>query len=64
MLLQMAAANPGRSGILIALAGMLMFSLNDTMGKWLVATYPVGQVLLVRSVAAFSLPRFCNSEIT
>jgi drug/metabolite transporter (DMT)-like permease len=34
------------------LAGMLLFALNDVMGKWLVATYSVGQVLLIRSVAA------------
>ncbi len=30
-----------------------MFALNDAMGKWLVASYSVGQVLLVRSVGAF-----------
>jgi drug/metabolite transporter (DMT)-like permease len=41
-----------RLGILIMLAGMLMFALNDTMGKWLVSTYSVGQVLLLRSAAA------------
>ncbi len=41
-----------RLGILVALLGMLMFSLNDVMGKWLVATYSVGQVLLLRSAAA------------
>ena len=34
------------------LLGILMFALNDTLGKWLVATYSVGQVLLIRSVAA------------
>ncbi|ASV83607.1 eamA-like transporter family protein [Ochrobactrum quorumnocens] len=34
------------------LLGMLMFSLNDAMGKWLVASYSVGQVILIRSVAA------------
>ncbi|WP_224008145.1 DMT family transporter [Aureimonas sp. SA4125] len=33
------------------LGAMLMFSLNDTMGKWLVATYPVGELLLLRSAA-------------
>ncbi len=32
--------------------GVLMFALNDVMGKWLVATYTVGQVLLLRSLAA------------
>lgn len=41
-----------RLGILMMLAGILMFSLNDTMGKWLVSTYSVGQVLLIRSLAA------------
>ncbi|MGX9182094.1 DMT family transporter [Mesorhizobium sp. BHbdii] len=42
-----------RLGIAVMLIGVLMFALNDTMGKWLVATYTVGQVLLIRSVAAF-----------
>lgn len=39
-------------GIIVMLVGMLLFSLNDVMGKWLVATYSVGQVLLIRSAAA------------
>jgi S-adenosylmethionine uptake transporter len=30
-----------------------MFALNDAMGKWLVASFSVGQVVLVRSVGAF-----------
>jgi drug/metabolite transporter (DMT)-like permease len=34
------------------LLGILLFSANDVMGKWLVASYGVGQVLLVRSAAA------------
>lgn len=34
------------------LVGMMLFSFNDAMGKWLVATYSVGQVLLLRSLAA------------
>ena len=46
------AAALRRAGILIALLGMLMFALNDVMGKWLVSTYSVGQVLLLRSAAA------------
>ena len=41
-----------RLGIIVMLVGMLLFSLNDVMGKWLVATYSVGQVLLIRSAAA------------
>ncbi len=40
------------AGIGMMLLGMLMFSLNDVLGKWLVGTYSVGQVLLFRSVAA------------
>jgi drug/metabolite transporter (DMT)-like permease len=34
------------------LFGMFLFTLNDAMGKWLVATYSVGQVLLIRSAFA------------
>jgi len=41
-----------RLGIAIMLLGLLLFALNDVMGKWLVATYSVGQVLLIRSAAA------------
>ncbi len=48
--------DPGRHarrlGVALALLGMLMFALNDVMGKWLVATYSVGQVVLLRSAAA------------
>ncbi len=42
-------------GILMMLVGILLFSLNDVMGKWLVATYTVGQVLLLRSAAALAV---------
>lgn len=34
------------------LAAMFAFSINDVMGKWLVATYGVAQILLIRSFAA------------
>lgn len=44
--------SPVRLGMLIMLLGMFLFSLNDAMGKWLVATYSVGQVLLIRSAFA------------
>jgi drug/metabolite transporter (DMT)-like permease len=40
------------AGIGMMLIGILFFALNDAMGKWLIATYSVGQLLLVRSVAA------------
>jgi drug/metabolite transporter (DMT)-like permease len=45
-------SRPVLAGILFMLFGMLMFSVNDVVGKWLVATYTVGQVLLIRSAAA------------
>lgn len=47
-----AAASAARNGVLLMLLGMLMFALNDVMGKWLVSTYSVGQVVFIRSVAA------------
>lgn len=34
------------------LAGMLMFSLNDVMGKWLMGSYGVAQLMAVRSLSA------------
>lgn len=37
------------------LLGMLLFALNDTLGKWLVATYTVGQVLLLRSATGLAI---------
>jgi len=42
-------------GIGLMLFGILMFSLNDVVGKWLVATYSVGQVLVIRSLAALAI---------
>ena len=48
----MPSRNATLAGILMMLLGILLFSLNDVMGKWLVATYTVGQVLLLRSAAA------------
>ena len=41
------------AGVLLMLVGYFMFALNDAMGKWLVASYSVGQVLLIRSIGAF-----------
>jgi len=53
---QASIAPSRRSGVLagigLMLLGILLFALNDAMGKWLVSTYSVGQVLLLRSVAA------------
>jgi drug/metabolite transporter (DMT)-like permease len=43
------------AGIGLMLLGCFVFSLNDALGKWLVATYSVGQLLLIRSVAALGV---------
>jgi drug/metabolite transporter (DMT)-like permease len=43
------------AGIVLMTAGIFLFAVNDALGKWLVATYSVGQVLLVRSAAALVL---------
>ena len=41
------------AGILLMLLGDFLFALNDARGKWLVASFSVGQVVLVRSIGAF-----------
>lgn len=40
------------AGPAIMLLGMFMFALNDAMGKWLLSSYGLGQVILIRSLAA------------
>ena len=49
-------------GIGLMLTGVFLFSLNDVVGKWLVATYSVGQVLLIRSCAALVILRAHHLE--
>jgi S-adenosylmethionine uptake transporter len=49
------AGNAVIVGILLMLLGDFLFSLNDAMGKWLVASFTVGQVLVVRSLGSFVL---------
>ena len=44
-----------RLGIALMLVAILMFVINDALGKWLVATYSVGQVLLVRSLFGLAM---------
>jgi drug/metabolite transporter (DMT)-like permease len=39
-------------GILLMVLGDFLFASNDVLGKWLVGTFSVGQVLLIRSAAA------------
>ncbi|MBF9233525.1 DMT family transporter [Microvirga alba] len=43
------------AGIGFMVLGVFLFSVNDVMGKWLVATYSVGQLLLLRSIAALAV---------
>lgn len=49
----MLSGNLVLAGILLMLVGDLLFALNDAMGKWLVSSFSVGQVLLVRSIGSF-----------
>jgi drug/metabolite transporter (DMT)-like permease len=55
----MTAQAPVRSaalaGIGLMLLGVFLFSLNDAVGKWLVSTYSVGQLLLIRSATTLIL---------
>jgi drug/metabolite transporter (DMT)-like permease len=43
------------AGVGLMLASIAVFSINDALGKWLLATYSVGELLLVRSAAALLL---------
>lgn len=47
-----AASSTALTGVALMLLGMFLFSANDVLGKWLVSTYSVGQVLLIRSAVA------------
>ncbi|MEJ8310134.1 DMT family transporter [Agrobacterium larrymoorei] len=44
--------SPTGLGVAVMLFGMVLFALNDAMGKFLVSTYSLGQVVAVRSIAA------------
>ena len=46
------SASPAVAAVLIMLIGMLLFTANDAIGKWLTGHYAVGQLVFVRSVAA------------
>ena len=43
------------AGIGLMSLGVFLFCVNDALGKWLVATYPVGEFLAVRSAATLLL---------
>jgi drug/metabolite transporter (DMT)-like permease len=40
------------AGIGLMLLSVLLFTMNDALGKWIVATYSVGQFILLRSAAS------------
>jgi len=42
-------------GIAFMLAGTALFTFNDALGKWMVTSVAVGQLLFVRSVAALAI---------
>ena len=49
----LAAPRPAMlAGIGLMLLGVFLFSCNDALGKWLLGTYSVGQMLFIRSIAA------------
>ena len=39
-------------GVVLYLAGVFLFALNDALGKWLVADYGVGQLMLLRAAGS------------
>ncbi len=43
------------AGIGLMLLGVFLFCVNDAIGKWLVATYPVGQFLAIRAAVTLLL---------
>lgn len=49
------AGNNTLAAIALTSLGVFLFCVNDAIGKWLVATYPVGQFLALRSGAALIL---------
>jgi drug/metabolite transporter (DMT)-like permease len=49
------AASGVLAGVGFMLAGTFLFSVNDALGKWLLADYSVGELLLLRSVAGLVL---------
>lgn len=52
MVSETASGRATLAGIALMAGGIFLFAVNDALGKWLVATYAVGQVLLIRSLAA------------
>ena len=51
----LSVAGSAAPGIGLMLAGVTLFSINDALGKWLLTTYSVGELLLIRSLSALVL---------
>jgi len=49
------ATNAALAGIGLMASGVALFAMNDALGKWLLVDYSVGELLLIRSVAALIL---------
>ncbi|GGC46480.1 DMT family transporter [Chelatococcus reniformis] len=43
------------TGILFMLAGVFLFAINDVAAKWLLGSYGIGQVILIRTVVAMAI---------
>ena len=48
-------STPLHAGIGLMSFGVFLFCVNDAIGKWLVATYPVGEFLAIRAAATLIL---------
>ena len=48
----MPPSSPATLGVGLYLAGVFLFALNDALGKWLVADYGVGQLMMLRGIGA------------
>jgi drug/metabolite transporter (DMT)-like permease len=55
MAVQRPAGSHAVAGIAAMLIGIALFSLNDALGKWLLTTYSVGELLLIRGIASLVL---------
>jgi len=47
-----ASASAPALGVILYLAGVALFAVNDALGKWLVKDYGVGQLMMLRSIGA------------
>ncbi len=52
LLFRRAAGSAVGLGIFMMFFGDFMFAVNDVMGKWLAGSFPAGQIVLMRSLAA------------